>query len=60
MYTENHRTMKTPGKFLVDADCLSTDQKPTEGICNGSQIKELDTAKLYFFDEEHKQWEEWT
>ena len=41
---------------------LSTDTKPTEdwnglGIDNGSTFLEMDTQKLYFYNEETKTWE---
>lgn len=38
---------------------LSTDEKPTEGISNGSSFIEMDTGKTYFFDEESSSWIEW-
>ena len=37
---------------------LSTDEKPIEGIGNGSVLLEIDTSKVYIFDEENKQWVE--
>lgn len=37
---------------------LSTDTKPTEGIVNGSIFIEIDTGKIYMFDEENEQWTE--
>lgn len=39
--------------------CLSTDVKPTEGIGNGSFMTEIDTGKVYCFDEENATWYEW-
>ena len=36
---------------------LSTDTKPTD-CSNGSLFKEMDTQKVYSFDEEHKIWYE--
>lgn len=38
--------------------CLSTDTKPTEHILNGSSLIEMDTGKVYFFDEANGQWRE--
>lgn len=39
---------------------LSTDEKPTKignkEIANGSVFIEIDTQKLYFFDETSKEW----
>lgn len=36
--------------------CKSTDVKPTEGIGNGSQLREMDTGKDYAFDAESGEW----
>ena len=36
--------------------CKSTDVKPTEGIGNGSQLREMDTGKDYAFDAENGEW----
>lgn len=38
--------------------CLSTDTKPTD-LPNGSCAIEMDTSKVYFFDEENTDWWEW-
>jgi len=38
--------------------CKSTDAKPTNGIRNGSDVVEMDTAKVYMFDAEEKAWVE--
>lgn len=39
--------------------CLSTDTKPTDGqIANGSDAIEMDTSKIYFFDEDNATWKE--
>lgn len=35
---------------------LSTDVKPTEGVMNGSKFNEMDTDRVYMFDEENKRW----
>ena len=39
----------------VDRTCLSTDTKPTN-VENGSQLVEMDTGLVYFFDEENVRW----
>lgn len=44
------------GKSLVQATCLSTDEKPTEGIANGSITLEMDTSTFYGFNEEAAEW----
>ena len=41
---------------LVHSICLSTDEKPTAGIQNGSVCIEMDTGKKYAFDEDGKRW----
>lgn len=46
------------GKY-VEGACLSTDVKPTTGILNGSVLIEMDTSKVYFYDEANSQWREW-
>lgn len=38
---------------------LSTDEKPTVNIVNGSVFIEMNTSKVYFFDEENTSWLEW-
>ena len=40
----------------ADAVCLSTDEKPVDGIANGSCLYEMDTSTFYFFDEENRRW----
>lgn len=40
--------------------CLSTDEKPVSGINNGDEVKEMDTGKVYHFDEENSTWIEWS
>lgn len=37
---------------------LSTDTKPSN-VPNGSIFVEMDTSKLYTFDADGKQWNEW-
>lgn len=44
------------GKNLVEIACLSTDDKPTDGIANGSMCTEMDTGDVYFFDEAGGAW----
>ena len=39
----------------IDGTCLSTDMKPTN-VENGSQLVEMDTGLVYFFDEENMRW----
>lgn len=46
-------------KRKIDGVCKSTDSKPTD-IINGSTLLEMDTSKLYFFDEASGVWREWS
>ena len=43
-------------KSYIEAACLSTDTKPTDGIANGSACIEMDTGDKYMFDEAGGQW----
>lgn len=36
---------------LVDVFCKSTDAKPTAKLATGSRLVEVDTGKVYLFDE---------
>ena len=45
--------------YQVHGFCLSSDSKPTDGIGNGSDIIEIDTSKIYFYDQSGKSWHEW-
>lgn len=46
------------GHILIEAACLSTDTKPTTGIANGSLCLEMDTGKIYAFNETASTWVE--
>ena len=45
-------------KYYREGECLSTDTKPTNGWANGSKLIEMDTGKLFMFDEANIQWRE--
>lgn len=45
-------------KNLVELACLSTDTKPTDGIANGSACIEMDTGKIFMFNEAGSAWVE--
>lgn len=49
----------TVGVFYGEGSCLSTDSKPTAYVGNGSVLIEMDTAKVYFFDEQTIRWLSW-
>lgn len=42
----------------VEISCLSSDTKPTSGIINGSIAQEVDTGKVYFYNEAANTWVE--
>ena len=44
------------GKNVRDYACLSTDTKPTSGVSNGAILLEMDTGKIYAFNENAKEW----
>lgn len=42
--------------IYLEGFCLSSDEKPTERIATGSNIIEVDTGNVYFFDEVTSTW----
>ena len=48
----------TADKKYVELFGLSTDSKPTTGIITGSTFVEVDTAKVYLFNESSSTWVE--
>lgn len=42
----------------INGFCLSSDTKPTAGIANGSILTEMNTGKIYMFNEAGKAWVE--
>ena len=60
MVTNNKAAAYRPDgteKPFIQGVCLSTDDKPTD-VANGSTLIEMDTKKVYFYDEEGSQWRE--
>lgn len=47
------------GDLVLEGSCLSTDEKPTEGVGNGSILLEMDTSKLYIYDAANETWRAW-
>lgn len=45
-------------KDYVEIACLSTDTKPSEGIITGSMALEVNTGKIYAYDEVSGNWTE--
>lgn len=58
MFTNRTASYYSAGKVLIEAACLSTDSKPTTGIANGSLCLEMDTGKIYAFNETASAWVE--
>lgn len=42
----------------VELAGLAADEKPTDNIATGSICQEVDTGKVFFFDEESEEWVE--
>lgn len=54
MVSVNRRVLY--GSVYHDVRCLSTDEKPTEDIANGSTLVEIDTGDRYLFDAGAREW----
>lgn len=61
MITYTH-SQPVSGKMYREGVCLSTDTKPTndKSMSNGSKLMEMDTSKMYLYDEKNKTWREWS
>ena len=59
MITFSEAKWLTSGKLYFVGECLSTDEKPTETIQNGSKLMEMDTATMYLYDAENERWRPW-
>lgn len=44
------------GRDAKEYNVLSTDEKPTAGVANGSPLLEMDTGDVYVFDKENNEW----
>lgn len=53
-----NETTYPANKRYIEAFGLSTDSKPTTGIITGSTFVEVDTAKVYLFNESASAWVE--
>jgi hypothetical protein len=42
--------------YFGHGECLSTDEKPTVGVANGSDVTEIDTGDVYLFNETGAAW----
>lgn len=52
--------MVTVNNLIDEYDGLKDDTKPTDGVRNGSVFVEMDTGKIYLFDEQNGEWIEQT
>ena len=52
---KNYKDDGTGMRPYGEGACLSTDTKPT-GMANGSSLTEMDTKKIYMYDEENEEW----
>lgn len=50
---------QSENKSYKEIACLSTDTKPVENICTGSICLEVDTGKVFFFNESGTSGNEW-
>ena len=58
MFTNKKSVYVGNEKCLIESACLSTDSKPTEGIANGSICIEMNTGKIFMFNEAGSAWVE--
>lgn len=58
MITVVSATWRGDTKELREYRGLSTDTKPTTNVANGSIFFEIDTGKVFMYDETNTQWRE--
>lgn len=56
MLTVNKKIWYDSQRDCIEGVCLSTDNKPTARIANGSTLLEIDTGDIYMFDEDGATW----
>ena len=56
MLTWKESQYRGNGLYWRQGDCLSTDEKPTEGLYNGSILDEIDTGTRFKLDQENGEW----
>lgn len=56
-FTKVQEQIYDSGKTYVEGACLSTDSKPTD-VANGSILVEMDSGKIYMFNESATAWVE--
>lgn len=59
VYVDGDRHVENADRKLVrhpEFYGLSTDTKPTTDVLNASVFYEMDTKKIYMFDEENSRW----
>jgi len=57
-YLSNRSYDFAKGTNIIEIACLSTDTKPTTGVATGSIALEVNTGKIYAFDEVSGNWSE--
>ena len=55
-YLSNRMYDFAEGTSIIEIACLSTDTKPTTGIATGSMALEVNTGKIFAFDEVSGTW----
>ena len=58
MFTVNQVIRVDGDASLIEASCMAADSKPTTGLINGSLCIEMDTGKIYAFNEAGSAWVE--
>lgn len=58
MFSVTKSSSFTESTVLIEAVCLSTDTKPTTGIANGSVVIEMNTGKVFMYNESGSAWVE--
>lgn len=58
MITMYRKEGATYDKQEIEYRGLSTDEKPTENVENGTIFIEMDTGKIYMYDLENEEWKE--
>lgn len=58
MITTYRKNTLIKDKAELELRGLSTDEKPTEDVANGTTFIEIDTGKIYMYDLENEEWKE--
>ena len=58
MFTVLEAVTKENNSQYIESVCLSTDTKPTSGVANGSVCIEMNTGKVFMYNEAGSAWVE--